>query len=315
MKEQPVYLAAHKGLYGQAVGKPGEIVIDWAQEFLSADPAPNLWEQQLCPELEQHLRTFRSDQTNLIKLRAFARNSAGLAFGCVFSQRAGFQIHYADNRSDLWRSDADDADPPLIRRDTALYKDGRDLVLELAITQGAASVTPPVNHWLGHSGTLDRAKFRQLLISVFNEGELRDHCFDLSVDYESLPGSGKSDKVRELMAYMERTTRIDELLDRCWHDRPHHPWHEVKPLVRKRLLLALDREDPTFTAAEGAMIARKVCKLVRDEGMPGGTVHLFGALPFGVALLIGWGLQAGRSVQCYELDQDQHYQPTCLLRT
>ena len=58
---------------------------------------------------------------------------------------------------------------------------------------------------------IDRAKLRQILVKYFSESELRDLCFDLRVDYESLPGEGKGDKARELVTYSERHGRIFEL--------------------------------------------------------------------------------------------------------
>ncbi len=46
--------------------------------------------------------------------------------------------------------------------------------------------------------TLDWAQLRQSLVESFDENELRDLCFDLRIDYESLPGDGKSARAREL---------------------------------------------------------------------------------------------------------------------
>jgi hypothetical protein len=68
---------------------------------------------------------------------------------------------------------------------------------------------------------LDRATLRQLLNTHFSESELRDLCFDLGLDDESLPGPGKNDKVRELIRYCERHSRVDELVTMCRKLRPH----------------------------------------------------------------------------------------------
>ncbi len=48
-----------------------------------------------------------------------------------------------------------------------------------------------------------------------NHTELRDLCFDLAIDYESLPAIGKSAKARELAAHCQRHKRYQELEDRC----------------------------------------------------------------------------------------------------
>jgi tetratricopeptide (TPR) repeat protein len=58
---------------------------------------------------------------------------------------------------------------------------------------------------------LDWAQLRQSLVESFDENELCDLCFDLRIDYESLPGEGKSAKARELVQYCDRHKRLDEL--------------------------------------------------------------------------------------------------------
>ena len=55
-------------------------------------------------------------------------------------------------------------------------------------------------------------QLRQLLSKRFSDGELRTLCFDLGVAYEDLPGSGKADKARELVDYMDRHERLADLV-------------------------------------------------------------------------------------------------------
>lgn len=328
-----VYLAAHQGLCGAADGLSDEVIIDWAQEFLNDDPEPEIWERLLLPDLKRNLRAMNRDDKKVIKLRAFARNSAGLAFGHIFCERAGFQIHYVDSRGGLWCTDeAGQVESPLICQDTIVNEAGRDLLLELAVTQGADSVKLPVDEWLHTSLVMEQrdqnqasiAGLRRLLTDTFNDSELRNLCFDFGVDYENLSGPGKSDKVRELMLYVGRHTRSTELIAICRHLRPNADWGSISqpnlpqtaqmPLVHKRLLLTLERKPLQITPIEGVAIARQICELVSGEGRPGGTVHLFGALPLAVLVMAGWGLKAGRAIQCYELNQQQQYKRTCLLR-
>ncbi len=67
-----------------------------------------------------------------------------------------------------------------------------------------------------------RYKLRSILWNHFSEGELRDLCyFELNIDYESLPGPGKGDKIRGLILYCERFGRTDELEQACRRLRPH----------------------------------------------------------------------------------------------
>jgi len=325
-----VYLAAHPLLRGLAGSLPGEHTIDWARDFLDTDPSPALWERQLIPDLERLQGVFRSENKWLIRLRARARNSAGLVFGHVFNQRAGFHIHYTDKDGDMWRTDAPNITrSPLMRIDTSQNLSTRALVLEVAVTQGPSSVTEPVDHWLQNAagalpaGKQSDAAIRQQLTAYFSDSELRDLCFDLHINYEDLPGLARSDKARELISYVARHNQSAVLLDYCRKLRPHVKWDAdalpglVSPMqagIRKRILLAFEHETRNITPAEGAAIARQICGLVSAEGRHDSTVHLFGALPMGIALLVGWGLKAERTIQSYELNS-QKYQPTCLLKT
>jgi hypothetical protein len=62
---------------------------------------------------------------------------------------------------------------------------------------------------------------RTALVQHYSDGELRTLCADLGIDYESLPGSGKVDKARELVAYAQRHGRLEELLATVRQERPH----------------------------------------------------------------------------------------------
>ncbi len=68
------------------------------------------------------------------------------------------------------------------------------------------------------------AKLRQTLADLFSENDLRNLCFDLSVDYENLPAVGKSDKVRELIDHFKRRQRLNVLLVAVLEQRPNIDW-------------------------------------------------------------------------------------------
>lgn len=70
------------------------------------------------------------------------------------------------------------------------------------------------------------AALRQILREYFNDGELRDLCSDLRIDYESLPGQGKDDRARELVDYARRHGRTGELVAECRRLRPKADWRE-----------------------------------------------------------------------------------------
>jgi hypothetical protein len=68
---------------------------------------------------------------------------------------------------------------------------------------------------------------RPMLEESFDESELRTLCFDLGVNYDDLPGEGKSSKARELISYLERRGRIRELVDYATRVRPNKPWSKA----------------------------------------------------------------------------------------
>jgi hypothetical protein len=61
---------------------------------------------------------------------------------------------------------------------------------------------------------------RRILVRQFDTNELHTLCFDMNIDLESLPGDGKSAKVRELLAFLERRGRIAELVGTIRELRP-----------------------------------------------------------------------------------------------
>jgi hypothetical protein len=99
----------------------------------------------------------------------------------------------------------------------------------------------------------DLVKLRQILTDHFDVGELRTLCFDLRIDYQSLPGEGKADKARELVAYCERHRCVAELEDKvrqlrsnapkAIHDNlPHQPYFFGREAELARIKDALDPE-------------------------------------------------------------------------
>ena len=69
--------------------------------------------------------------------------------------------------------------------------------------------------------------FRKFITQHFNLEELRTLCQDLGVDFDSLPGEGKEGKARELVAYMERHSRLDDLAAILGRDRPR-AWQSLE---------------------------------------------------------------------------------------
>ncbi len=55
-------------------------------------------------------------------------------------------------------------------------------------------------------------QLREVLVQRFSLEDLKTLCFDLDVDYDSLPGEGKAGKARELVAHMQRHNRLPDLI-------------------------------------------------------------------------------------------------------
>jgi len=62
-------------------------------------------------------------------------------------------------------------------------------------------------------------KLRQFIALYFNDSELRDLYFELDIDYDSLPGEGKRDKARELVAFCGRHDKFRPLAALCQEQR------------------------------------------------------------------------------------------------
>lgn len=78
---------------------------------------------------------------------------------------------------------------------------------------------------------VDLPKLAQEIETRFNESEIRDLCFKLEVDYESIQGNNKPDKVRELVLHLDRRLRTKELIEILATLRPNVEW---QPKLRKQ---------------------------------------------------------------------------------
>jgi hypothetical protein len=75
-----------------------------------------------------------------------------------------------------------------------------------------------------HLQQVDRAKLRHILVNHFDDGELRDLCFDLDISYSDLSGECARDKAREMIAYCERRGLWMKLITMVYDLRPRAPW-------------------------------------------------------------------------------------------
>jgi hypothetical protein len=70
------------------------------------------------------------------------------------------------------------------------------------------------------AGQINRNNLREYIRTRYSDQELRDLCFQLNVDYESLEGGSKDAKARELVTYCERHDLRGQLIAALRQDRP-----------------------------------------------------------------------------------------------
>jgi len=89
----------------------------------------------------------------------------------------------------------------------------------------------------------------RFIVAHFDREELRSLCFDLSVDYDSLPGKGKAGKARELILWVGRQRKLDRLLATLRQSRLDsfdQAGFSANPAVVEALYVEL----PTFAARD-----------------------------------------------------------------
>lgn len=124
-----------------------------------------------------------------------------------------------------------------------LARDGLTLISQINARQPTAASdttivqllhdTPQLNAYLiaerQAAADIDHANLVQLFQKVdqhFNDSELADLAFQLNVDYQDLGGSGKRDRARELITYVQRRVRLPELINLVTALRPKVKWQD-----------------------------------------------------------------------------------------
>jgi hypothetical protein len=72
--------------------------------------------------------------------------------------------------------------------------------------------------------SLQLASLRSGLVECFSISEIASLCQDLGVDPETIPGDGKEERARELIAFMNRRGTLQGLLEYCTALRQNYPW-------------------------------------------------------------------------------------------
>ncbi len=80
-----------------------------------------------------------------------------------------------------------------------------------------------------YSSSNQNLQLVELLKQYFSLDEIKELCFGLGINFESIPGENTIDsKSRELVIYMSRRGQIDALLQKLRTTRPNVTWPEIE---------------------------------------------------------------------------------------
>ncbi|MCB8980772.1 MAG: pentapeptide repeat-containing protein [Ardenticatenaceae bacterium] len=89
---------------------------------------------------------------------------------------------------------------------------------------------------------------RLMIINHFTISELKDLCFTLGINYESLPGENTiNDKARELITFSRRHGRLDDLVESLSEYRPRVTWSSFDSPNQPTSQIELDTLSPNVT--------------------------------------------------------------------
>lgn len=111
---------------------------------------------------------------------------------------------------------------------------------------------------------------REILITRFDEQDLKDLCFELRVDYDSLRGEGKAAKARELIIYLDNRGRIADLIRLGKNARSNVLWPDV-PESSPATQFSLHTDSSEHLTSEYERKAEKGSR--RTEGAASFSIH------------------------------------------
>jgi|GEM_PF-3080741 len=121
------------------------------------------------------------------------------------------------------------------------------------------------------------AALRDLIVTYFNEDEVRSLAFDLGLDYESLSGTGKIGKSGALIQQAARNSKVIDLVQQCRSLRPEANWNDVGVAVAtnpQQFLFVPDDQPLINTSPQRALrlgiMAGVILALVLVCGFSGG---------------------------------------------
>ncbi|WP_420630051.1 hypothetical protein [Candidatus Leptofilum sp.] len=103
-------------------------------------------------------------------------------------------------------------------------------------------------------------QFIQLIDDLFSEEEVRTICFDLGIDFDSLPGRGKIAKIRELISLFQRRNEMTRLVNSLSEERPNVPWQRFKTVSKTISTSSSKTTKPSSLPNEWREIKKKLRK-------------------------------------------------------
>jgi hypothetical protein len=97
-------------------------------------------------------------------------------------------------------------------------------------------------------------KLYQGLVELFSTDELKTLCFSIGIDFERIAGEQKDAKARELIEFLKRRGRLEELVEYCSINRPNFSWIDTEfpqgyqPQMRYTLVYSSQTENEPFAS-------------------------------------------------------------------
>lgn len=101
------------------------------------------------------------------------------------------------------------------------------------------------------------AELRGLINQAFDTNEMHELAFDFNLDYDDIPGRGKSAKTVEFIQILARQQRIPELIERCQELRPKENWRPLLEVARAQPLSFAVENTPGQAAAPASPLQNK----------------------------------------------------------
>lgn len=106
----------------------------------------------------------------------------------------------------------------VVRLFADVYDKLADLELRVNALESRADKLP-----LGYS----RLQITELMTEHFDVMEVDSMAFDMNINEDELTGQTRGERIRSLIAYCERRTKMHELIFHCKRHRPNVAWPDI----------------------------------------------------------------------------------------